>query len=63
MTHNEANNEYDMLKGCINRMFITDSFEELNTLCSSAIIYLSDIYKHNYSRLQKEEFAKYRSEP
>lgn len=50
-----AHNEYDMLKGCINRLFVTDSKEELFRLYHSAIVYLTKIHQYHYIRLEYPE--------
>lgn len=49
--YREASNDYDMLKGCVNRIFITDDIEELPRLYSSAMYYFSRIYKYGCDRL------------
>lgn len=50
-----ASNDYDMLKGCINRMFVTDDKEELPRLYGGAIYYLGQIYRYGENRLQTKE--------
>ena len=48
--YQEASNEYDMLKGCINRIFVTDDKEELPSLYGGAIYHLGQIYKYGEQR-------------
>lgn len=47
----EASNEYDMLKGSVNRIFVTDDMEELPRLYEGAIYHLGQIYRYGYDRL------------
>lgn len=54
MTKQEAFNAHDMLTGCINRMFVTDSIEEIIRMKKAADKYLQAIYAHNRVRLAKE---------
>ncbi len=42
--HRETMNSVDMLKGCINRMCVTDDFDELRRMLTSAMCILSDLY-------------------
>lgn len=51
----KAINNYDMLKGCVNRMFVTDDKEELPRLYGAAIYHLGQIYKYGESRFEEEE--------
>lgn len=51
--YQSASNEYDMLKGCINRMFVTDDKEELPKLYGGAIYHLGQIYKYGEKRLEE----------
>ena len=51
--YQEASNEYDMLKGCINRIFVTDDKEELPKLYGGAIYHLGQIYRYGEERLEK----------
>lgn len=46
MDYQEASNKYDMLKGCVNRMFVTDDMEELPKLHHGALYCLGLIYKY-----------------
>lgn len=50
-----ADNEYDMLKGCMNRMFVTDDPEELMQMYQSAIRLIDIIRQYNTVRLAKKE--------
>jgi len=49
--YQEARNEYDMLKGCVNRMFVTDDREELPRLHQGALYHLGLIYQYGVDRL------------
>lgn len=49
--HQKASNAYDMLKGCVNRMFVTDDMEELPKLHQGALYYLGLIYQYGVNRL------------
>ncbi len=50
-----ADNEYDMLKGCMNRMFVTDDPDELMRMYQSAIRRIDIIRQYNTVRLAKKE--------
>ena len=50
-----ADNEYDMLKGCMNRMFVTHDPEELMRMYQSAIRLIDIIRQYNTARLAKED--------
>lgn len=50
-----ADNEYDMLKGCMNRMFVTDDPDELMRMYQSAIWKIDIIRQYNTVRLAKKE--------
>lgn len=50
-----ADNEYDMLKGCMNRMFVTHDPEELTRMYQSAIRRNDIIRQYNTVRLAKKE--------
>lgn len=52
-SYKEASNDYDMLKGCVNRIFVTDDINELPHLYASAVYHLGDIYKYGMERLRK----------
>lgn len=47
--YQKAHNDYDMLKGAINRMFVTDDKEELPRLFAGAKYYLDRIYEYGNS--------------
>ncbi len=49
--YQKAHNDYDMLKGCINRIFITDDKEELPRLYEGAKYYLDLIYEYGHKRM------------
>lgn len=49
------NNEYDMLKGNINRMFVTDDYAELLKQYSVAISRLTRIYEGHKKRFEENE--------
>lgn len=51
-SYQEASNDYDMLKGCVNRIFVTDDMEELPHLYAGAVYHLGDIYKYGMERLK-----------
>lgn len=51
-SYQEAKNDYNMLKGCVNRIFVTDDMEELPRLYAGAIYHLGDIYKYGMERLE-----------
>lgn len=52
-SYKEASNDYDMLKGCVNRIFVTDDMEELPRLYSGAMYHFSRIYQYGCDRLIK----------
>ncbi len=54
MTYQEAHNNYDMLKGCVNRIFITDDKEELISLYVGALHYLSLLFLYGKERFQQK---------
>lgn len=54
----KMHNEYDMLKGCINRMFVTDSKDELPGLREAAIHYVGQIHAMAIKRLDEKEARK-----
>ena len=47
----EAHNEYDVLKGNVNRMFLTDEVAELVKMYEFAQKRLEKIYEYHYGRL------------
>lgn len=54
----KMHNEYDMLKGCVNRMFITNERDELPGLYESAEYYLNRINEMAGQRLDEKEKRK-----
>lgn len=44
-------NAYDMLRGCMNRMCITDDIYEFNSLYERADYYLKQLFELNKKRL------------
>lgn len=52
-SYKEASIDYEMLKGCVNRIFVTDDMDELPHLYASAVYHLGDIYKYGMERLRK----------
>lgn len=55
MTKQEIFKEYDLLKGNINRMFVTNNCEEFQRMYEFAQKRLERIYDYNYHRLVDEE--------
>lgn len=53
MDYQNARNNYDMLKGCVNRIFITDKKEELISLYTSALHYLGLIFLYGKERFPR----------
>lgn len=51
MTHKEMINKTDLLEGCVNRICVTDDYEEIISLYASARGLLIDIVKYNSHRL------------
>jgi len=51
--YNELDNEINMLKGNINRMCVSDDYEELERMYMYAKIRLDEIYDYNLSRIKK----------
>ena len=51
MNLQETHNEYDMLKGNVNRMFLTDEVAELVKMYEFAQKRLEKIYEYHYGRL------------
>mgnify|MGYP001025873739 CR=1 FL=1 len=47
----ETRNEYDMLKGNVNRMFLTEEVAELVKMYEYAQKRLEKIYEYHYERL------------
>lgn len=54
-SYQEASNEYDMLKGCIDRIFVSHDINELPHLYAGAVYHLGDIYKYGMERLRGKE--------
>lgn len=50
MDYKEASNEYDMLKGCVNRIFVTQDKDELVSLYSGAVYHLSRVFSYGRGR-------------
>ncbi len=48
-------NEYDMLKGCVNRLFITDDQEELPRMRDGAKLYIDRLFELGMERLDKQK--------
>lgn len=55
LTAQQARGEYDMLQGCMNRMFVTDDPDELMRMYRSAIRQIDTIRKYNTMRLAMKE--------
>lgn len=55
--HANMTHKYDMLKGCINRMFVTDSPNEIEDLLKNAILDLTDIYNANHERVLEQRYG------
>lgn len=51
MNEIEVRNEYDMLKGNINRMFLADDVKELLIMYDFAKQRIEKIYEYNYASL------------
>lgn len=49
--HKETMNSVDMLKGCINRMCVTDDMDELRRCLTSSMCSLSELYVVNRQKL------------
>lgn len=50
-----ANNEYDMLQGNVNRMFIAEDRIELDSMYDFAKSRLASLYEYNRERIEKLE--------
>ncbi|MCM1225737.1 MAG: hypothetical protein NC548_65970 [Lachnospiraceae bacterium] len=48
-----VHNEYDMLKGCINRMFLTDDMGELCGMYDAAKKGIDRIYEYHEARVRQ----------
>lgn len=53
MEYQKASNEYDMLKGCVNRIFVTNDKEELPALYAGALNHLSLIFLYGKERFSE----------
>lgn len=53
--YQEVSNDYDALKGCINRLFVSDDKEELPKMYESAKYHLDRIYNYGIDRLNKRD--------
>lgn len=53
MEYQKASNEYDMLKGCVNRIFVTNDKEELPALYAGALNHLSLIFLYGKERFPR----------
>lgn len=53
--YQEASNDYDMLKGCVNRMFVTHDKKEVEEMYESAICFLGRIKRYGMERLREKE--------
>lgn len=51
MTVIQAQNELNLLRGCLNRMFLTDNAKELQVLHDSAKDRLERLYIHHHERV------------
>lgn len=54
MTDKEAHIEYDMLKGNINRMFLTDDTTELNDMYKFSKKRIEMIFEYNCDRILRQ---------
>ena len=54
MSEKAIHNEYDMLMGEINRMFVTDDVEELKMMHEYAKKRIERIFDYHYSRLSNK---------
>lgn len=51
----EIFNKVDSLNGCVNRMCVTDDYDELLRMLSYLNLYASDLYRLNRQRLYFKE--------
>lgn len=51
--YQKAVDDYDTLKGCINRLFVSDDKEEVPKMYESAKYHLDRIYHYGIERLSK----------
>ncbi|MDE6601340.1 MAG: hypothetical protein K2K90_04085 [Lachnospiraceae bacterium] len=54
MNEQGAHNEYDMLRGNMNRMFLTDDVAELVKMYEVAQKRIERIYEYHYARLNNK---------
>ena len=54
MNLTDVHDEYDMLIGELNRMFVTDDAEELDRMHKFALHRLYRLYEYHYNRLVRE---------
>lgn len=54
MDEKEVHNEYDMLRGNMNRMFLTDDVAELVKMYEFAQKRIKKIYEYHYARLSNK---------
>lgn len=54
-TRQEAFNERDMLDGNINRMFVSDDKQEVQTMYNFARVRLEQIFLYNLDRISQRE--------
>lgn len=54
MDEKEVHNEYDMLRGNMNRMFLTDDVAELVKMYEYAQKRIEKIYEYHYARLSNK---------
>lgn len=50
-----VHNDYDMLKGCVNRIFVTDDISELFQMYNSAKRLIDMIYEYHENRVRQLE--------
>lgn len=55
--HRETMNSVDLLKGCINRMCVTDDLDELDKRFIGAVCMLSDLYAVNKKRIAERKYG------
>lgn len=57
MLNSEIRNEYDMLRGNINRMFICDDINELDDMLRFAKIRIERLYKYHHERIINKQIT------
>ena len=55
LSKNTNANEYDMLRGNINRMLVTDDYEEFRKMYECALYRLEKIKSYNAHRIKNQE--------